>query len=265
MRKEFFNIKNLNLDLYLVNCGYEDCCADFVCAPHKRNYYLIHYITKGSGYYEVNGQRYALSMGDVFIIYPGQLVTYYSPDINDTWSFCWIGFSGKRAADYMKLTNVTEYTKNLITQGFYSTIMNCINYIDENDPGFSQLKLNSYVLDCLFLLTKEPEKKAQRAVDHVDKAVRYIEYNYMNEITPKDVSAYLNLDRTYFFRIFKKYTGSSPEKYIMNYRIKRSLDLLKNSDYSISEIAVFVGFRDVYYFSRVFKKVMNVTPSEYRK
>ena len=265
MRKEFFNSKNINLELYMINCGYEDCCINFVCAPHTRKYYLIHYVTRGSGYYEVNGEKHFVKSGEIFVIYPNQLVTYYSPNANDTWSFCWIGFSGKRAADYMKLTGITSYTKQLKSQKFYSNIMSCMEYIEESKNSLSQLKLNSYLCNSLFLLSDNSSPKKNKATEHVDRAVRYIEYNYMNEITPKDVCAYLNLDRTYFFRIFKKYTGSSPEKYIMSYRIKKSLDLLKNSSYSISEIAAFVGFKDVYYFSRLFKQTMEITPSGYRK
>ena len=265
MRKEFFNSKNPDMDFYMTNCGYEDCAGNFICAPHIRKYYLIHYVTKGSGYYEVNHQTYAVSMGDIFIIYPGQIVTYYSPDMNNTWSFCWIGFSGNRAGDYMQMTGICDYIKSSVSPKFYSHIMSCLDYVEENKRNISQLKLNACVLNCLYALTTDTTKKTARSVEHVDKAVRYIEYNYMNEITPKDVFSYLNLDRTYFFRIFKKYTGTSPEQYIMNYRIKKSLELLKHSQYSISEIASFVGINDVYYFSRLFKKIMNMSPSEYRR
>ena len=184
--------------------------------------------------------------------------------MNNTWSFCWVGFSGTKAKDYMQLTGISDYTKSSVNPRFYSAVMSCLEYVEENRHNISQLRLNTCVLDCLFALTKDNMKQTAKAVEHADKAVRYIEYNYMNEISPKDVSAYLNLDRTYFFRIFKKYTGMSPEQYIMNYRIRKSLELLKNSPYSVSEIATFVGISDVYYFSRLFKKIMNMSPTEYR-
>lgn len=265
MRKEFFNSKNINLDLYMINCGYEDCCIDFESVPHTRKYYLIHYVTKGSGYYEVNGETYFIKSGDIFLIYPNQLVSYYSPDRNDPWSFCWLGFSGEKAQEYLALTGINGYVKHLNNQKFYSNIMSCLDYIEENKNHISQLKLNSYIMNSLFSLSETTSPKNIKATEYVEKAIRYIEYNYMNQITPKDVTEHLSIDRTYFFRIFKKYTGSSPERYIMNYRIKKSSELLKNSNYSISEIATFVGFKDVHYFSRLFKKMMNITPSEYKK
>ena len=95
MRKEFFNKKNITFDFFMINCGYEDCCPNFICSPHIRKYYLIHFVVKGTGYYEVNGKKHKISEGEIFIIYPGEIVTYYSTDIAATWSFCWVGFSGK--------------------------------------------------------------------------------------------------------------------------------------------------------------------------
>ena len=265
MRKEFFNQKNVKLDLYLVNCGIEDCCANFVCAPHIRKYYLIHYVTKGSGYFEVNGEKHRVFQNDIFVIHPNQVVTYYSPDIDNTWSFCWMGFSGEKAGEYFSLTGVDSFVYNLRSQGFYSNILNCINYFEENKDNLSQLKLNSFVLEGLHHLSCAKEKQRNKTTEYIDKATRYIEYNYMNGISAKDVSGYLSIDRTYFYRIFKTHTGTSPEQYIMKYRIKRAAELLKCSSFTIGEIATFVGFRDTYYFSRLFKKITGINPSEYRK
>ena len=53
MRVEYFNKENSSLSLRVVNCGYEDCCENFVCRPHMREYFLIHYVVKGSGFYEM--------------------------------------------------------------------------------------------------------------------------------------------------------------------------------------------------------------------
>lgn len=265
MRKEFFNIGDQNLDIYMITCGYEDCVDHFVSAPHIRDYYLIHYVTKGSGYFETENHTFPVAAGDAFTMHPGQIATYYSPDEKDTWSFCWVGFSGSRAKEYMELTGNTGYIKSAADPQFFKSVMHCLEYAEENERCISQLRLNACVLDCLFALTGGLAQKPVGTKEHAEKAIRYIEYNYMNGITPRDVYTFLNLDRTYFFRIFKKHTGISPEQYIMQYRIRRSLELLQYSTYSISEIASFVGISDVCYFSRLFRKIMNMTPTEYRK
>ncbi len=268
MRKEFY-MKNKTLhDIYVVNCGYEDCCLYFNCAAHKRQYYLLHYVTKGEGYYEVNDLKFKVSAGDMFLIRPDELVTYYSPEPENTWSFCWIGFNGKAADVYAEECGLIKgkYIYSLHSNTFYSVISNCLEYLGNVQGEPSQLCLNSYLLQVL----SEIEKKCKRGPakttsnDLVERAVRYIEYNYMNKIFTSQIAEFLSIDRSHFYRIFKKATGSAPEHYLMCYRIQKAKDFLKNSKYSITEIATFVGVPDVYYFSKMFKKIVGVSPTKYR-
>ena len=123
MRNEFFNQGKSKYDLFMVNCGYEDCCPDFKCPPHRRKYYLIHYIVKGKGYFTVADERFELSEGDIFIIRPEELVSYYSPDIENTWSFCWVGFGGAAAGDYLSETGIGDrHTLTLRSHVFTQTV-----------------------------------------------------------------------------------------------------------------------------------------------
>lgn len=268
MRKEFFNKKS-ELDLYVVNCGYEDCCPNFVCHPHRRSYYLIHYIVKGSGYYEVNRKKHAVSEGDIFIIYPNEYVSYYSEDRNgEPWSFCWIGFDGEGAEKYLSETFIPKrvHTLSLKDKRFPMYVSGCLDYTEANKNTLSQLELNVHLIRILSLLQKHSSREASKDEPSqiIESAIKYIEFNYMNGITPKDVCAYLYLDRSYVYRLFKKYTGYSPEKYIINFKINKSVDLIKTKKYSLGEIAEFVGISNIYYFSKLFKQTVGITPSEYR-
>ena len=144
-------------------------------------------------------------------------------------------------------------------------LMDCLKYVEENDRNISQLRLNACVMNCLLALTKENTKLKVKPEEHVERAVSFIDYNYMKGITARDVYSYLNLDRTYFYRIMKEHTGMSPEQFIMRYKVRKSLELLCHSEYSITEIAAFVGVGDVFYFSRLFRRIMSMSPSEYRR
>ncbi len=269
MRKEFFNPKKSLSDLYMVNCGYEDCSLNFSSTPHTRKYYLIHYVVKGWGYFEVEGKKHKVNAGDIFIIRPNKLVWYYSPDTENTWSFCWIGFSGNSAKQYFDETGIKDnvHIYPLKSDEFLSVISNCLDYVENARSDVSQLVLNHYLIQSLMVLCKKVTTKSEatKALHIVERAVRYVEFNYMNDITPSSISEFFSLDRTYFYRIFKRATGISPEQYIINYRIKKAAELLKSTTYSIGEIASFVGIKDIYYFSKLFKKIKGITPSAYRK
>lgn len=264
--KEFYNTQNPNLGLYMVNCGYEDCADHFIAYPQFRKYYLIHYVTKGSGYYEVNNRCFFIKQGDIFIIHPNELVSYYSPDPKNTWSFCWIGFMGEDALSYLKYANMLEYTRSLKNQDFYALVLKSIDYFEKarvTATPLSQCRLSSLVLRCLDAITNV-RTNVDRLTDYAGKAISYIEYNYMNGITTKDVAAHLSIDRTHLYRIFKKKLGVSPEEYIIATRMSKAKELLKQSSYSISEIATFVGMRNPSCFTRAFQKTTGISPTHFR-
>ncbi len=74
----------------------------------------------------------------------------------------------------------------------------------------------------------------------------------------------LNISRTLFYKKTKKLTGYAPIEYIRLVRLKKSADLLTNTDLNVSEVAYQVGFNDPFYFSKCFKEEFKLTPSEYR-
>lgn len=69
----------------------------------------------------------------------------------------------------------------------------------------------------------------------------------------------------WFQRNFKKVTNQSPMQYIMNVRMNNAANLLKTTNYSMKKISGIVGYENSLYFSRVFKKIIGMTPSEYRE
>lgn len=73
----------------------------------------------------------------------------------------------------------------------------------------------------------------------------------------------LNLDRKSLYRKIKFETGSTPQQYLRNFRLNRSAELLANGKYTVSEVASKVGFQDVGYFSRCFKKLFTISPSDW--
>ena len=72
-------------------------------------------------------------------------------------------------------------------------------------------------------------------------------------------------DIYYFSKMFKESTGENFIEYLTNVRIEKAKELLNNTDYSMKEIGIMVGYADPNYFSRTFKKNVGVTPTEYRE
>ena len=95
------------------------------------------------------------------------------------------------------------------------------------------------------------------------RGIKYIQFNYFHDVSIDDIAKAVGVSRSHLYRVFMANVGQSPIDYLTNYRISEACYLLKNSQLSIAEIAVSVGFFDQFYFSRVFKKAKGVPPSRY--
>ncbi|OOM77310.1 HTH-type transcriptional regulator YesS [Clostridium puniceum] len=98
-----------------------------------------------------------------------------------------------------------------------------------------------------------------------DKCVKYIEENYMQDISLEDISEKFHFNPSYFSTMFKEQLGMNFIKYLLKLRIKKACELLLESDKKIYEISSLVGYKDSKYFNRVFKNQMNICPDEYRR
>ena len=99
----------------------------------------------------------------------------------------------------------------------------------------------------------------------IAKAKEYMQQHFREECKLEDVSAWVGFNTTYFSTFFKKETGTSFTDYLTQLRISKAKELLCRADLTIQDVCEEVGYRDMKYFSRLFKKNAGITPSEYRK
>ncbi|WP_340021446.1 AraC family transcriptional regulator [Paenibacillus sp. FSL K6-1096] len=101
--------------------------------------------------------------------------------------------------------------------------------------------------------------------DRLKKAILYIQDHYQEPIRTRDLAGLIPMSEGQFCRFFKSMTRKTPVDYINSYRVRQAAALLQQSDRKISGIAMDVGFDNVSYFIKVFRKAMNCSPSEFRK
>ena len=102
-------------------------------------------------------------------------------------------------------------------------------------------------------------------IKRIKTALEYIGNNLSSQIKISDLAQITNLSEDGFYHIFKSTTGMSPSLYILEQRIISAQKLLKNTDYSMSEISLQCGFCSSSYFAEKFKAVCGVSPNKYRK
>lgn len=104
---------------------------------------------------------------------------------------------------------------------------------------------------------KLPDRQIQKAVDHIST-------HFAEDLSAKTLAAILHCSESHLFKLFKAKTGYTVLEWITHYRMKEAITLMKTPSARIYEIAGKVGYKDVRYFSSVFKKHFGVTPTEYR-
>lgn len=107
--------------------------------------------------------------------------------------------------------------------------------------------------------------RENRAGTLTKKAKEYIDENYAKSITLEDVSREINVSPQYFSKLFKEETGKNFIDYLTGIRISAAKKLLSQGNLSIKEICYHIGYSDPNYFSRIFKKTVGVTPTEYKE
>ena len=121
------------------------------------------------------------------------------------------------------------------------------------------------VMQLMTFLPEQPQRYPPRQQTVAPRIMNWIEAHYASKFSLDQLACDLGLSRSYTSRVFRQQTGGNIHEYLLTRRIKRSCDLLRNSDESIDAIALAVGFGEVTYFITCFKKMMRQTPLQYRK
>ena len=99
----------------------------------------------------------------------------------------------------------------------------------------------------------------------ITDAKRFIQQHYQEALRLEDVSSAVGFNATYFSAMFKKETGQNFMDYLTELRMNKAKELLCSDENSVQDVADQIGYRDLKYFSRLFKKTTGISPSEYKK
>ncbi|HBL84296.1 MAG: hypothetical protein A2Y17_07430 [Clostridiales bacterium GWF2_38_85] len=254
------------LSLRVYNIGHERCKSSQKWGPGVRDFYLIHHVLSGKGYYVTNGIQYEVIAGSTFIIYPNCTISYFA-DKEDPWEYYWVGFKG---SDASMLLDLTSFTTDNPVQNFnlgnkLKEYLSMI-YKSKGKDESCQLRMSGYLLLALSLfIEKNKHYENNISTLYCKKAIEYITYNYSQSISIESISSYIGISRSHLYRSFMECLNKSPLQFIIEYRMERAIHLLKNTSLTIGMIANSVGIIDSLYFSRMFKQHIGMSPSEYRK
>ncbi len=255
--------------LYVNCCGCSRTEPLHSFGPASKPHFLIHYIISGKGVFKFHDKEYNLEAGYGFLIQPNELA-FYQADEADPWSYLWVGFAGSRAEEY--LTSMGLSARHPVftcdrSEELYAIVKDMMehNTFDLADD----LRRNGLLGVFLSVIAKSAGVVAKEEEDkgngYVKKAVSFIQSNYCNPIKVTDVADYVCINRSYLYTLFQNYLEMSPQQFLTMFRITKSRELLESTDYSIESIALSCGYSDALVYSKAFRSLRGMTPSEYRR
>lgn len=246
----------------------------------------ILYIINGNLTLTINGLDYTLETGDIYFINKEDLhgiTSSYDELLYYAFVFP-LDILNFDIFDYSQSMYLTPLNnKELIFPTFlipesasYQKIKNELDnilYMNENsitgyqlDTKVSLLKIISYFIqEGLFINpNKEFTSRNFLKIKQLRDIISYITEHYYEKIYLETIANEFHMSSKYFCKYFKNNFGKTFVEYLIHYRIERSCSLLQNTDISITELALNVGFDNISYFIKKFKEIKSYTPSEYR-
>ncbi|MHB1443337.1 MAG: AraC family transcriptional regulator [Candidatus Humimicrobiaceae bacterium] len=260
---------------------------DYTMTSNYHDYLEITYVLDGNGKFIIGSKKYPARKGDIFVINNVELhavIADHNQSINLI-SFYFLPELIYKPGDNevnLKLLNLfycqsnnfshripgRDVPDNIVSliYSIYKTLKNKNNYYDIATKTYLQEILLSllYYYDDKISNSKTVYTQNLKGIERLREVFFLIINNYDRKVKLEEVTKAACMSTQYFCKFFKKVTGSTFKEYLISIRIDKAKELLLKNNSTITEIAYQVGFENLSYFYRVFKRFTKLNPSGFR-
>jgi len=234
----------------------------------ERHDYCLQYVISGEGFFFTNDTLYTVGKGDIFLL-PRSSEHYYKANPNNPYDYFWIHFNGSGIEEYLSRIGISD--ANPVIENVYDEtiveIFEKLMDVSKNKTNINELLILSLGYELLYKIASKINSHETATNDFFEElcnnVTNYIIENFKKPITLDDIAKKFSLDKRYLIRLYKRGTGYTPIHFLINYRLEYACILLKQG-YPVNEVVCASGFNDIPNFNVRFKKIIGVTPSEFR-
>ena len=240
----------------------------FSTARTDKESYILFYTLQGAGLVEQEDNTVLVGPGQALLLNCRSPQSYCTAPGQSCWHHYWVHLDGTGVAAMEKLLHME---KKLVPVQLMGTRMQelfeMIQAEMERDTVDSMVQRGMILHEILSLwaqnILSQAESISARQV--ILQAAETLRKHYQQELRLSDLLADAHMSKSYFLRLFRRYMGTTPYNYLVNFRITQAKELLVLTDHTVSEIAREVGFGDASNFSTRFSKATGQSPLQYRK
>jgi len=253
---------------------------------HGHDFHEITVILHGVGVNIVDGSPFQVGAGDVFVLQGSHAHSIQDPKALDVLNICYdpglLGIHSREFPDSPGFEALFNVEPSLRRKGLFNKYLR-LNpkqlarietlatemdaEIQAAQPGYVSVA-RSQLLEIIALLSRWyscADQKGEVDTRRIAKALLWIEHNSGEKLSIPDLYRMCGLSRRQFFRVFKACTDQTPAEYLLNLRLRKAEELLRDPTMNITEAAFACGFNDSNHFSRSFKAFSGLAPREYKK
>jgi len=239
--------------------------ASWQIKKDKICFHDLTYIYKGKATYFVNEQSFELNPGDIIYVPKGSIREAVTDPDDPVHSFAFNFNIAYPSVDDDPLPLDTVF--NISEDPYFIKLLREYNIVWlERKDGFSLKASGLFMMILHYIYSRLPSQADKQAADlRIEKLKKYIVNHYHEKIDKETLASLVQLNTVYMGSLFRKKTGYTINEYTQRIRINKACDMLATGEYSVSETALKCGFEDIFYFSKVFKKIIGLSPSEWCK
>ena len=222
---------------------------------------------RGEGWVMVAGRKHRVTPGHVVTLLPNQRHSYGS---ETGWTIYWVHAAGDRASyftnmlDHRGLLPVMEVPSYLKMIPFFEEMLEHLTMGYSSGHSVVTMMALGHLFASLVTEGRSIGVSSS-AEQRVRQAVATLRANWQRTVSIPTLAAACNLSTSHFSSLFKKLTGYSPLDFYLHVKMQRAAEMMDNTDWPLKRIAMEIGFLDPLYFSRVFRRIYKMSPSEYRR
>ena len=260
-------LSNLKVELFMAD--YNLCTTDWRDIDYTPDYSKFYFICEGEGWLKIGDMELYPQPGEL-ILMPEGIKQSYSYVSGNPFRKYWCHFSAKVGdINLFKLLDFSQVSA-VVDSNIIGRIFSELTSYHQSDHVYAHLLAKSKLMELLayFIMNIDVDDitfKNLNSIKKLSKVLTYIDSNIEQNITIHELAEIAFMHPNYFIRFFKQKIGVPPIQYITRKKIAKAKDLLTSTTSSVSEISQQIGFSDLFYFSKQFKKIVGVTPTEFRK
>ncbi|MFD2164395.1 AraC family transcriptional regulator [Paradesertivirga mongoliensis] len=228
--------------------------------------YILLYCVGGKGWIKLDGEEEFILTPNTYYILPKNIAHSYGSSLDDPWSIYWVHFSGS-AADLLyerfisKLNILPTIPYDPVNVSAFDQLFN----LSESDLDAQEIEiLHIRLLQFISAFIYTGSRTSDENEDDIQRSLLFMKSNLDKNMLIKELASRANYSVSRYSELFRKRTGYAPIQYFLQLKIQKSCQYLYFTKMTVKEICKEIGFDDPYYFSRMFKKQMNISPTQYR-